>query len=117
MAVQSRIHLSIRYDDLSPEDYPAVFALFNAEAEFENGQKDRVVEWFKEDVSDEKLNRRQIRNLVTSAQSIAISEDKLLNLKSFKSLFKVTQDFQKQLTEQTMRARVLNEVASGRGGK
>lgn len=117
IAVQSRIHLSIRYDDLSPEDCEAIFAHFITDAEFEDGEKRRVEVWFKEDVSEEKLNGRQIRNLVTSAQAIAKSEDKMLNLKSFKSVFKVTQDFQKQLTEQTMRARALNEVGSGRGGK
>ena len=117
IAVQSRIHLSVRYDDLTPEDCQAIFKNFIKDAEFEDGQKHVVEKWFEEDISEEKLNGRQIRNLVTSAQTIAKSENKMLNLKSFKTVFKVTQDFQKQLTEQTMRARALNEVGSGRGGK
>ena len=117
IAVQSRIHLSIRYDDLSPKDCMAIFGQFIGDAGFEGNERDRVVEWFKEDVSEEKLNGRQIRNLVTSAKAIAKSQKKGLDYTSFKSVFKVTQDFQKQLTEQTMRARALNEVGSGRGGK
>lgn len=117
IAVQSRIHLSIRYDDLSPEDCQAIFALFISDAEFDDGERVSVEAWFKEDVSEEKLNGRQIRNLVTSAQSISKSRKQNLNLKSFKGVFKVTQEFQKQLTEQTMRARALNEVGSGRGSK
>ena len=117
VAVQFRIHLAIRNEDLSPEECQEIFKLFIADAEFEDREKRRVLKWFEEDVSEEKLNGRQIRNLVTSAQSIAKNEKKALNVQSFKSVFKVTRDFQKQLTEQTMRARALNELGSGRGGK
>ena len=116
VAVQSRIHLSIRYDDLSRGDCQEIFKHFIAEAEFEDGKKEEVLEWFVEEVSEEKLNGRQIRNLVTSAQAFAKSKKEALNRQSFKKIFKVTQDFQKQLMEQTMRARALNEVGSGRGG-
>jgi len=47
---------------------------------------------------------------VTSAQSIAKSKQQNLDLDCFKGVFKVTQEFQKQLTEQTARYKAANEV-------
>jgi SpoVK/Ycf46/Vps4 family AAA+-type ATPase len=110
IAVQSRIHLSIRYNELSEEDCIKIFEIFTSKVEFEPGHRKFVKDWFKSDVSDEGLNGRQIRNLVTSAQSIAKSKDKNLDLDCFKSVFKVTQEFQKQLTEQTARYKAANEI-------
>ena len=116
IAVQSRIHLSIKYGDLTDEDCAKIFDYFCSKVKFEDSrQEKRVKEWFKDDVADEGLNGRQIRNLVTSAYSIARSKDRMLDLACFKSVFKVTQEFQKQLTNQTARYRAANEVNYDKG--
>lgn len=110
IAVQSRIHLSIRYNELSDDDCIKIFEYFTSKVDFEEGQRKAVKKWFESDVSEAGLNGRQIRNLVTSAHSIAKSKHQNLDLDSFRGVFKVTQEFQKQLTEQTARFRAANEV-------
>lgn len=111
IAVQSRIHLSIRYNDLSDEDCIKIFEFLISEVEFESRrEKKEVTEWFRSDVADEGLNGRQIRNLVTTAQTIAKAKSQSADLDCFKKVFKVTQEYQKQLTEQTARYRAENEV-------
>lgn len=111
IAVQSRIHLSIRYNELSDDDCTKIFESFVSKVEFEDNQeKKEVLEWFKNDVADEGLNGRQIRNLVATAQTIAKSNHQYIDIDCFKRVFKVTQEYQKQLTEQTARYRAENEV-------
>jgi SpoVK/Ycf46/Vps4 family AAA+-type ATPase len=110
MAVQSRIHLAIRYTELSDNDCLKIFEIFLARLEFEGRDKQEVHRWFKSDVAEAGLNGRQIRNLVSSAQAIAKSKDVPVNLDCFKGVFKVTQAFQKQLAEQAARWKAANEV-------
>jgi AAA+ superfamily predicted ATPase len=117
IAVQSRIHLAIRYDDLTKEQKCNIFRSFLEQLEpgsiedFED-----IMEYIKEYGSEADLNGRQIRNIVTSALSLARvnKKDELLTEKHLKEVLNVTKEFQKQLDSITIEARSTNEVGRSR---
>lgn len=119
VAVQSRIHLAIRYEDLSKEYKKKIFKIFLDQLEPES-IKDRglINDWVDEYGCDAKLNGRQIRNVVSSALALARSTDdkklgedeKKVTLKHLKSVVKITKDFQEQLESVTTASRMINEV-------
>jgi ATP-dependent 26S proteasome regulatory subunit len=70
-AVQPRIYLAIRYDDLSSEQRKKVFINFLVKAGTSKDSVDALEDWFENEASRNKVNGREIRNLVSSAQSLA----------------------------------------------
>jgi AAA+ superfamily predicted ATPase len=115
IAVQSRIHLAIRYDDLDQKQKQNVFRMFLQQLE-ENEPKsikeyDDVIDFVNEYGSMNKLNGRQIRNVVASALSLARSrarpggEDGKMTKEHLKEVLEITRDFQDQLESVTMTAR------------
>jgi hypothetical protein len=123
IAVQSRIHLAIRYDDLDQKQKKNVFRMFLEQLE-ENEPKsikdyDKVLEYVDEYASRNKLNGRQIRNVVASALSLARSKakgdgegsgDPRMTVDHLKEVLYITQDFQEQLESITTDTRRHNEV-------
>jgi hypothetical protein len=74
-----------------------------------------ILEWFREDDEaskwSERLNGRQIRNVVFSAASLAGNrEDKMLTLKEIKTMFQETYNFHSHLESVTLAAREKNEM-------
>ncbi|KAK6221587.1 hypothetical protein LQW54_001359 [Pestalotiopsis sp. IQ-011] len=74
-----------------------------------------IINWFKEDEEAykwcERLNGRQIRNVVFSAASLAgIREDKKLTLKEIKTMLRETYKFHDHLESVTLAAREKNEM-------
>jgi len=100
ISVQSRVHLSVRYQDLSKEDCRVVFGRFMDKTDASADQKMDIMRWFRREAAPANLDGRQIKNLVTSAQSIARSRDTTLNLNSILSVYRMTEEFQKQLRGQ-----------------
>jgi AAA+ superfamily predicted ATPase len=118
IAVQSRIHLAIRYDDLTREQKISVFEMFLKQLEPDNIEDfPNIMEFITEYGCDNELNGRQIRNVVSSALSLARSESKenggdaRLTVKHLKNVLTITKDFQKQLESITMDMRSANEAA------
>jgi len=121
IAVQSRIHLAIRYDDLTRQQKENVFRLFLKQLKPDSiSNFESIMEYIKEYGSDYKLNGRQIRNVVSSALSLARSQakgndgDERLTVKHLKSVLMITKDFQEQLESITMDQRSFNEAARAR---
>lgn len=81
VAVQSRIHLAIKYDDLSKEQQVDIFNSFLNQAK-EKGHIenwDKIGKWVQREAGS-KFNGRQIRNIVTSAMGLARAEGRKLNV-------------------------------------
>jgi AAA+ superfamily predicted ATPase len=124
IAVQSRIHLAIRYEDLDQKQKQNVFRMFLNQLE-QNEPKsikdyEKVLEFVDEYASRDKLNGRQIRNVVASALSLARSKakrengDARMTVDHLKKVLYITKDFQEQLESITTDARRHNEVKGGR---
>ena len=117
VAVQSRIHLAIRYEDLSKKNKEDIFKIFLDQLE-PSTIKDRAAidDWIKEYGSESKFNGRQIRNVVTSALALARSSakqnagDDRLTRDHLKTVINITKEFQEQLEDITKTARGANEV-------
>ena len=122
VAVQSRIHLAIRYEDLSGDQKMDIFKMFLNQLNEKEPEsiKDRpsIDDWIEEYGRQAKLNGRQIRNVVTSALALARSKpemdksggDDRLTVKHIKQVNGITLDFQEQLEAITTASRMLNEV-------
>ena len=78
VAVQSRIHIAIKYSSLNKEQAPAIFEGFLEPLNKRGVVRDidGMISWLKEDVCGMGLDGRQIRNIVTSALALARSEKK-----------------------------------------
>ncbi|EED20799.1 26S protease regulatory subunit, putative [Talaromyces stipitatus ATCC 10500] len=121
IAVQSRIHLAIRYDDLTRQQKQNIFQLFLKQLKPDSiSDFESIMEYIKEYGSDYKLNGRQIRNVVSSALSLARSQakgnggDERMTVKHLKSVLMITKDFQEQLESITMDQRSANEATRPR---
>jgi hypothetical protein len=118
IAVQSRIHLAIRYDDLSKEYKRKIFNMFLEQLEPDSiKNREEISEWIDEYGCEAKLNGRQIRNVVSSSLALARSTakeeddgDDRLSVKHLKQVVRITKDFQEQLESVTTASRMLNEV-------
>jgi hypothetical protein len=118
--VQSRIHLAIRYEDLDEEQKINVFKMFLEQLEPDTiKNKEEIFEYVKEYGCQDKLNGRQIRNVVASALSLARNQkssnnnDARLTVKHLKKVLRITKDFQEQLESITTDQRRHNEAKGG----
>lgn len=120
VAVISRIHLAIRYEDLRPDQMKSIFKYFLDQLEPDDIQNRRRIENFVDEYGHHYgLNGRQIRNVVSAA--LASARQKKLKgvgngkLDEFhlKEVCEMTMEFQEQLKRQFMMQRANNE-ADGR---
>ena len=111
IAVQSRIHVAIKYTHLNEKQTMAIFHGFLDPLAGRGLVKDieGITEWLEEDVVKMGLDGRQIRNIVTSALGVARAQGKsrlekghikmmLSNVKDFKDEF--IKQFEKYKSEQ-----------------
>lgn len=73
VAIPSRIHMAISYSSLNKKQMESIFYNFLDKLD-EKGliqDYDNIKEWLKESVYEVKLDGRQIRNIVTTALSLA----------------------------------------------
>jgi len=111
VAVQSRIHVAIKYVKLNEKQTMAIFEGFLQPLAERGLIKDMegIREWLEEDVIKMGLDGRQIRNIVTSALGLARAQRKdrlekshikmmLSNVKDFKDEF--IRQFEQYKTEQ-----------------
>ena len=121
VAVQSRIHLAIRYEDLSKTYKQEIFKIFLGQLASDSiADRPRIYDWVDEYGCDYNFNGRQVRNVVSSALALARTSakkshgDDRLQLKHLKSVANITKDFQQQLDSITRGRRAENEVGSAR---
>ena len=122
IAVISRIHLAIRYEDLSPDQMRSIFKYFLDQLEpgciADRKQINEFIDSFGHHYG---LNGRQIRNVVSAALAAARHEashpekgmpvcDGRMTFKHLKEVCEMTRDFQEQLKENTRQQRYNNEV-------
>ena len=123
IAVQSRIHLAIRYDDLTQEQRKKIFRMFLNQLKEKKPESiknyDAIIDWVDDNGSEAKLNGRHIRNVVSSALAVARSTakeagDDRLTVKHIKEVMAITKDFQEQLERITTETRSAYEAQRSR---
>ena len=124
IAVQSRIHLAIRYDDLTQDQRKKIFRMFLDQLREKEPEAikdyDAIVDWVDDNGSEAKLNGRHIRNVVSSALALARSTakqsggDDRLTVKHIRDVMNITKDFQEQLESITRDTRASYEARGSR---
>jgi SpoVK/Ycf46/Vps4 family AAA+-type ATPase len=113
IAVQSRIHLAIRYQELDKGQKARIFGFYLDQLEADSiYRRDRIDDWVNEYGVEHELNGRQIRNLVSAALALARNEegDQRVTDKHLKKVAKVVNDFIKELQSTVTNSRMSNEV-------
>ena len=103
VAVQSRIQVAIKYVNLNKEQTMAIFEGFLEPLAKRGLLKDMedIRSWLKEDVIKMGLDGRQIRNIVTSALSLARAQGKRrLEKRHIKSMLSNVKDFKDEFIKQ-----------------
>ena len=115
IAVQSRVNLAIKYNELRDEQKRKIYCNFVRQLKPENthdiGELLRYVESEEDESPFKLLNGRQIRNVLFSAASLAQAEpDKLLRLSHVEQILKETVKFQQDTQNMVDAARQDAEV-------
>lgn len=103
VAVQSRIHIAIKYNNLNKDQTIAIFQGFLDPLDRRGLVKDMedIREWLQEDVCKMGLDGRQIRNIVTSALGLARAEGKSrVEKKYIKKILSNVKDFKDEFVRQ-----------------
>ncbi|OOF90581.1 hypothetical protein ASPCADRAFT_510750 [Aspergillus carbonarius ITEM 5010] len=106
VAVQSRVHLAMRYNNMQLDELRQLFLQFINERPKEIADLREMRNWIEEEF-DEEVDGRQIRNIVSSARALAKSDDNYggkLKLTHIKRVLKMTVQFQKHLRDQRVAA-------------
>jgi len=97
-AFQSRIHVALRYGDLTTKAKRSVWNMF---IEMCRAQKGCEVAVFSDNdldaLSRHQLNGRQIKNIVRTAQALALNEGAVLGLSHVKKVMEVAESFERDL--------------------
>ncbi|KAJ9150851.1 ATPase AAA+ type core [Pleurostoma richardsiae] len=111
VAVESRIHLAIRYRDLALTDRVRLFQNFLDDIVKEENMEPRedMDDKIKKMVRRSRINGRQIRNIVTSANLLAKSQNKKLKFAHIEEVHEITEQFLDGLKELTQQKRLANE--------
>ncbi|RMZ85246.1 hypothetical protein DV738_g314, partial [Chaetothyriales sp. CBS 135597] len=97
-AFVSRIHLSLRYDELSTKARYRVWKLFLDKIKATEGIKvGTLTENDYKDLARRDVNGRQIKNLVRAAQALAIHQDEPLSMAHIKRVIDVAENFERDL--------------------
>jgi SpoVK/Ycf46/Vps4 family AAA+-type ATPase len=114
IAVQSRVNLGIKYKDLSAAQKKKIFSNFIDQIHKDNiSDKDDLERWLdKEDAKEwfDALNGRQVRNVLFSAASLALNDDRRLKVTHIKKMAKSTWQFQDSIKSIVQEARRKAEV-------
>ncbi|KAK3984333.1 transitional endoplasmic reticulum ATPase 1 [Cladorrhinum sp. PSN332] len=119
IAVISRIHLAIRYQDLTKDQVHSIFTYFLDQLEpgciEDRAQLDDFIDVYG---SYYELNGRQIRNVVAAALAAARHRkgrnSGKITIGDLRSVCDMTRQFQEQLKDITSQQRTLNEAGAGR---
>lgn len=111
VAVQSRIHLAIQYNDLSEQQKKSIFRKFLDDIPKDHIQDRAMIDrQLDRTCKRVDLNGRQIRNIVSGAQALANSERQRLSYDHISIVYDATSDFVQSLKDLTLMKRGRNEV-------
>ncbi|KAI9767606.1 MAG: hypothetical protein M1839_004463 [Geoglossum umbratile] len=112
VAVQSRIHLAIQYKDLEPNQKENIFKTFLDQIDKSEigSNRDCINAMLRKHCKKWMINGRQIRNIVSSAQSLARASDEKLSWDHIETAYDITNDFLKCLEKLWQRQRMQNEA-------
>jgi hypothetical protein len=97
-AFVSRIHLSLRFQNLNTKARRTVWKLFIDRVKNQEGMKvDEITEADYNDLARKDVNGRQIKNLVRGAQALAVYEDVPLSMVHIRRVIDVAQSFEMDL--------------------
>lgn len=103
-AVQSRIHYALQFSPLKPEEMQRIVENLIKQLDDSNtepGEEWKIKDWFKEhmeDICQEKFNGRDMRNIFTTAQLLALSGDSgRITLQHIKDVYTSSKRFLKEL--------------------
>ncbi|KAI4274783.1 MAG: hypothetical protein L6R35_006313 [Caloplaca aegaea] len=108
VAVQSRVHLAVRYQEFSDRDRKQVFMNFYDQLTTQNCDELSLLKDYIKDF-DETFNGRRVRNVFSSALALAREEGRNVLVSDLKKVVKVTKEFQHYLRDQSLLAREKNE--------
>lgn len=114
VAIPSRIHVAIPYENLKKSQMQAIFEEFLDRLDKKDviHDYDEIKEWLESDVyrqaGKEGLDGRQIRNLVTTSLGLARAErndgeDRKLRVRHIKRAFNIMNDFKRDFSTQYQR--------------
>jgi AAA+ superfamily predicted ATPase len=111
VAVESRIHLAIRFRDLGPKDKLHIFQNILDEVVGEDNveRREEMDAKIEKILKRSRINGRQIRNIVTSANLLAKWKKKKLNFSHIDEVYDITEEFLNGLKDLTQKKRILNE--------
>jgi hypothetical protein len=97
-AFVSRIHLSLRFQDLTTKAKRTVWKLFIERVRQQEGMEvQNITESDLTDLARRDVNGRQIKNLVRAAQALAIHEEKPLSMVHIRRVIDVAESFENDL--------------------
>lgn len=97
-AFVSRIHLSLRFQDLTVKAKRTVWKLFIDRVRQQEGMTvENITESDLSDLARRDVNGRQIKNLVRAAQALAIHEEKPLSMVHIRRVIEVAESFENDL--------------------
>lgn len=101
-AVQSRIHLAIQYKDLDKDQKYNIFCTFLDRIDKSRIEdRESIEKNLKKECKKWGINGRQIRNIISSADSLARSERKKLSWEHLELAYDTTADFLECLKDLT----------------
>lgn len=103
VAVQSRIHIAIKYSNLDKVQTLAIFRQFLEQLKGQGLVKDMagILEWLEEDVWSIGFDGRQIRNIMSSALGLARADSRTqLEKKDIKMVAGIVKDFKNDFRSQ-----------------
>ncbi|KAI1116481.1 hypothetical protein F5Y14DRAFT_459113 [Nemania sp. NC0429] len=102
IAAQSRIHLAIRFTDLTPQQKINIFNSFLEQLANKGLIEDLsdLTKWVEKDGKKFEFNGRQIRNIISTALGIAHADKRKLNRDDLISVARQTDDFKRHLATQ-----------------
>ena len=116
VAVQSRIHIAIKYSVLNKDQTMAIFDGF-LQPLYQRGlvkQMEDITDWLREDVWKMNFDGRQIRNIVTSALNLARAQGKSkLDQKDMKKVLNNVKEFKDEFIRQYEKYRIAQQGMMG----
>ena len=97
-AFQSRIHIALRYGELTPKAKKAVWKMFLERVSAKDGVTS--TDWTDDDyemLARKNLNGRQIKNAVRTAQALAVNTGEKLDMEHINRVLEVGESFDKDL--------------------
>jgi len=96
-AFQSRIHIALRYEELSPKAKREIWKIFLERVKDGGGELVPFADKDFDRLSREGLNGRQIKNAVKTAQALAVYEKAPLSIEHINRVLEVAESFERDL--------------------